>query len=852
MLDRKTQSLINTLYESHVPTNATKALLDPKKWWHVISLQEIRSLNKAYEKFLFAEPMIILESNGRILDRSKLWEQFLTLEDEKIYEARLVEQPAEPEEKKGFLSRAWGAVKKAAKSPLKALGGKRSFSRMGQSGREREEEFESLKISAQGVIGALNATVDNFKDYPNMDSNKEFQEMTIKALAAADEVIKKTQDPAAKAAAIEATKKWISYVLDQKLGDFYKKFEESSAHLDDLIVEAEGEDAQKPKKKGPGLAAKSGQSETMKGLKSNLAPLIAATIGGIAGAGALFLSSHPELFASEEATKALASGNEEEVTDTIMKKFGDCKVTEWSAQGSIDQTYECFFGRKPASSKDYIDFFKLFDKEGGDPRTGAEKFFDAAGIRKGGDPNNPVNPNYVLDRLAKMDPKKAFNMDGVGPMERWGGRAGIPVTIAGGLAKQLATTKVKRAIVKTILPAATTLAVSTGGAVAIGGLAAIAAAGLLSAAALKLIRMKGMSSSRAKFLDALIDKVGEFSEEQTNKAEEQKPGSADVVPNIVVNPATQDVTIPAPPGGNQDGTGGAKLGSDQGGGGGGQPGGPEEEGEEEDEKKGCDDATLREKLTAALSSVKFKSGGNAAVEKMIKAVSGKQPTDLEDLKKILNSNRAKPLKDATVTIFANSIADCYGFGEEGEEEDSGGGEGGPEGATGTTGPKLTGSDMKNIIDNVMDDMKNYRDRAKMSDGKDLKYRAVSRDVVTNLVKYLNDKGKLQYTEGDYNDDDGVIRKDIADSKSDEDFLRRIPPEYKSRMNNWNRSQPEVAADVNDMLGDNKLPLYMLANRRALLETLRLIRKHAKLLNESRRKNDAILLEKWQKMAGLSN
>ena len=130
-----------------------------------------------------------------------------------------------------------------------------------------------------------------------------------------------------------------------------------------------------------------------------------------------------------------------------------------------------------------------------------------------------------------------------------------------------------------------------------------------------------------------------------------------------------------------------------------------------------------------------------------------------------------------------------------------------------------------------------------------------------LFRSLNDKGKLQYIEGDYNtgDNSGEMvdiskTKDehTGEDRSDDDqFIGSIPPAYKGIIKTWKQRQPEVSNGIDDIIGDKLLPLYLLANRRALLETLKLIYKHAALLNEkTSRNNSTLVIEKWQRLAGL--
>lgn len=84
----------------------------------------------------------------------------------------------------------------------------------------------------------------------------------------------------------------------------------------------------------------------------------------------------------------------------------------------------------------------------------------------------------------------------------------------------------------------------------------------------------------------------------------------------------------------------------------------------------CSDDELKAKLTAVLQKVKFKTerGANLAIEKMMKGLSGKEPKTLEELKGILKNQFKKPLRDSTITLFANAIADCFDLSEDETEE----------------------------------------------------------------------------------------------------------------------------------------------------------------------------------------
>lgn len=797
MLDRKTHTLINTLYESRTPQKISRVLLDPKKWRKVLSLREIRGLNEAYAKFSFAEPMIILESGGKSLDRAKLWEQFLSLEDELIHEApaddRLAAAAGEEqgEKKKGFLSRAWDTVKKAAKAPLKLVAGTRSLSRMGKAGKARESEFEAMKDAKNEIadlIRAMNGNVDNFEEYPNNKSDKEFQEQTIRTLLLADKMIEDEKDPAVRAAMIDAAKKWISYVLDQKLGDFYKHFKEVSVTLGNHLHEED-----EANKKKSALSTRSGESETLKGLKSNLAPMILGALGAAGFAAAGILKAHPDLLGSD-SVEVISQGSPSQVEELVTQKLGDLKVTDWSAKGSASQVYEHMFGKKPTSSEDFMKLFKTFDPDGADPSKGAKNFFDAVGISNKGSQNS----EYVLDRLTKMNPDKAFDMPGVGQMERMGGRAGVGKIVTGLIVRQLK----KKAVSGIMTKVMTGAGISTVGAAATGAALAVGAGGILSALAVKALRIKGMKDSRAAFLDNLIDSVGS----KVRDLEAEAPTKIET--NIDIDSGKVDVK----PSTEEEGGGNA-----------------DDEDEEAEEKK-CSDEEIRAKLTNVLKFVKFKKGGAAAVEKMMRSLSSNTPSSLEDLKTILNKNRVKPLKDATITKFAAAIADCFDFdGEDEEVEETGGSD------------QSTNTVVNKIVDLVSDDLSKYRTEkeAQSGEGKDnLKLNTqISQDEIRKLVTLLRDNNKLNNS---FKNDVVTSVDSITD---DETFIKGINA---SAIEKYKSNDSLKSIDFEKQ----KLPLYLLANRGALLEVLRLINKHAKLLSESNRPSGKVIFERWQKMAGI--
>ena len=873
-MTRNDFALINALYASEMnKSRGGKPLLDEAKWRKILTKEEISSLNKAYTKFSLAEPMLVLESNSRS-SRQDLWEQFLFEEDKSAEDKSSADQKNKGEKKSGFLGKAWEKVKKGTKAVLGAGGltKKKSMSSMFNKA-DRAAEYEELVSGpASEVIKILNdETFQKSKEYPNMKSNEEFQKLTLDAFGKVDQYIQSQKDEALKAVLLKSVRKWVSWVLDEKLGDYFKHFEESAARLEDLIVEAEenkdektGDKPAEKKDRKYKLSSEKGESETLKGLKSNIAPAVAAALGtaGAVLAGAIF-SSKPEL-GEPESIETITQGDPKEVEELVDKTFGDIKITDWTAQGSVEQAAQQMFGKKLETSQDFVDFFKTIDPSGGgDASAGARAFYKAADIA---DQNGKtLNTDYVLDRLSKMDPKKAFNMPGVGPMERMGGRAGIPKLIKNFAVKTLTKKKIVNAIKTVVTAGGAVTSLGAGAATAVGVGLAAAATGLLSAIGLKLLRNKSLKKSRAAWLDALD--VG-IKQEEEKKATEGGEGSNAPPPQAVdVDPGTGKVTIDP-----------NKINKPEGGGGGDdkqppgpdgkptEPGGDEDEEDAEDEEMEgpkCTPEELKKKLDDAAKNTKYNDEAKVRiVGRVLKALQGATAESVDELTKLIKSKNPK-MKDATAAMFAKAVEDCFVDME--DEEEGGGDEGtkpgeppAPEEKPGEEEPekkveKLGSAEIKDITNDVWEDYRDYKGSVYAKTSAYDKMSSLTRDDISKLVNLLNDKGKLQHG-GDYNELDREKQKgeflQLDDKDADADFKKRVPPGYKGIFKTWRRSEPDMMDDVESLLSNNDLPLYLLANRRALREALKLIYKHAGILNEKKRRSGAVLIERWQKLAGV--
>ena len=268
----------------------------------------------------------------------------------------------------------------------------------------------------------------------------------------------------------------------------------------------------------------------------------------------------------------------------------------------------------------------------------------------------------------------------------------------------------------------------------------------------------------------------------------------------------------------------------------------------------CSSSELDTKILAALNKTKYNPSTYDRVKKRVldsvKGAPSVKNLDLDALKRMIKDKNPK-MRSGTIELFAKAVQPCFMSVDEEEKSETEKSEKKVE--------KLSNFEVKEIIDNVMKDMEAYTAAGK---GTDFKMISVDQDTIKKLVKLLNDKGKLDYSQ--YNDDAEIIKKDVESIKKskaainnnsekivvDDDFINSVP--NRNIIRNW-VNEPELAGALHDLLGDNKkLPLYLLANRRALAEAIGLIHKHARrlLIEKKRNAESKLLTERWQKLAGL--
>jgi len=731
-----TRSLVNEIYDLDKSSIPFRNLISKRKWSNHLSTNEIDQINEVWSKFVYSESFLS-ESAASSTPRIRRWEQFIKLEDEKGNYS-LTNEGIWDKIKSGA-GKVASAIGKGLKSVSRAVAGNRSLEKggslfgLGKKSKAQQAEYAKLEQDQKELLDILKAATS--KDYPNNRDVEEFKTQTMKAIGDAEAFIKTHEDPGVRAEMYKSVKKWISYLLDQKIGDHYKHFMENMSLAGAmLILEAEEE----KKEEEEALGMKKGSSESIKGLNSKVLPTVLKVLGGAGLAVAAgILATHPEIFSS--TAKAVVTDDVQTITTEVDKVVGPIEIKERFATKFVPEFIDglkakgdiVITGDPGHNSSDFLDFVaKNFGN--GDKKAGLTAFFDSVKMDTAGG----GNVDYILKRMAGgMDVQEAFKMPGSvgGAMERFGVAAGQPISIGGIVAKQLVNKVVKTTITRMV--GAGVLG-SAGLATAAAVAGAVGAGGLLSGFAISRLREKSKKDSRAAFLDDLMDKVGEI---------EQK----------------EEETSPVPP--------------------------PEPPPEEDDDRDRGEDE------------------GEAGP--------GPEPTPGPTPRPEPEAADEESQKDKKVE-------------------------------------KLGQDEVATIVDNVMKDLGTYMEEI------DADYNSeVPKDVVAKLVNLLNDKGKLKFSE--YNRDDKTI-KDImstagqekSKAQQDNKFLKNIPPAYKAIPNQWKRKQPDLSADISDILGDKILPMHMLALRRALSESLlKSIFKHARIIYENIERNN-LILERWNKLAGL--
>jgi DNA-binding ferritin-like protein (Dps family) len=836
--------LVSNLYESFGKSSVARRarLINREKWNLSIPLSDINRINEAYRKFIFSESLLLISEQSNTVPRARLFEQFLQLEDlQNSLNSKVIKRP---------LLELWDDIKKGAKKALRWAKGETrkthrggSFLGMGSKSKAQEKQFERLKAEQGNLMAILEKETTKINsDYPNNESYTEFVDSTLKALQAASDFIGENgKTPDERAAMFKALKQWISYLMDQKVSDKYKRVtgakegevvadkkdalkkkkaagSEEIPHLnsaneifsryEELIFEAAAED-------GDSLATKKNESEEWKELNNKTIPAILNVLGkaGIAVGAvtglAQFIAAHWALIAGwlfqEPPT--------EEEYKRLTKTTEDVTLGGEGHQYMHDQVGKYLkFDPASTSREEFVD---MLTKQYGSLEKGVDKMLDVSKVDTSTSNNHDFLMKVLTDQEHAGDSVKDIMDIGktasgqhswLESMKNGPGKAGT--WTAARVVWKLITDKRIREGAIAVIPAA----IANLAAIPVAAAAGLAVTGVLSLVAGKWVkrsRENAMKSSRIQYLNDLFDDV-----ETMEKGEDAGP-----IPTPPPVPP-QPVPLPPPP-------------------------------EPEPEEENCSPEEMKKKLLDALKKTKYKSDMHEKIaDGIVAALKDKEIKNIDDIVNAIKTKYRK-MKPATEKMLADAIADCFGLSGTGEEE--------PEEEEDKAEEKevknISGGEVASMVDNVMKDLNMYKEKV------DGKYRTdISRDKVEELIKYLNSKGKLSFD--NYNSDDSTITGIMdkikgppnglpkSPEQKDDMFMKNIPPAYKSIPDQWVRKQGDIAADVSKILGGNSLPMNMLALRRGLVETItKSIFKHARILHENKR-NDVLIIARWNRLAGI--
>ena len=835
--------LASNLYESFGKNSSTSRakLIDREKWNLSIPLSDINRINEAYRKFIFSESLLLISEQKRTVPRARLFEQFLQLEDlQSSLNSKTTKRP---------LLELWDDIKKGAKKALRWAKGETrtttrggSFLGMGGTSKAQERQFERLKAEQGNLMSIVEKETTGINsDYPNNESYSEFVESTLKALQAASDYIEKNgKTPDERAAMLKALKQWVSYLMDQKVSDKYKRVtgakegekvtdkkdalkknkgsggskdqpipvlnsaNEIFARYEDLIFEAEEKDEDS-------LGTKKDQSEEWKSMKSTFIEklldflgTVGIVTGAVTGLGALIAAYWEEI-----AGWLFKGPPTEEEFKRVIKTTEDVEVHG----GYIHDEAGEMFGFNPDSTS-REDFADILKKKYGSLDKGVTEFMKDAKLDPtvAGEKDNRAFLMKVLtdkEHAGKSVKDIMFIGKTASGATSWlqsmgGGKTWTATQIVW----KLVTVKRLREGAIAFMPAAITGLAAVG----IQTAAALVVTGILSklgARWVKRSREDALKSSRIQYLNDLFDDI-----EAMEKGEDAGP-----TPEPPPVPP-QPVPLPPPP-------------------------------EPEPEEENCSPEEMKKKLLDALKKTKYKSDMHEKIaDGIVTALKDKEIKNIDDIVNAIKTKYRK-MKPATEKMLADAIADCFGLSGTGEEE--------PEEEEDKAEEKevknISGGEVASMVDNVMKDLNMYKEKI------DGKYRTdISRDKIEDLIKYLNSKGKLSFD--NYNSDDSTITGIMdkvkgppngapkSPEQKDDMFMKNIPPAYKSIPDQWVRKQGDISADVSKILGGNSLPMNMLALRRALVEAItKSILKHARILQENKQR-DKLIVERWNKLAGI--
>ena len=388
-------------------------------------------------------------------------------------------------------------------------------------------EAAIAKAAEKGFGNFKNNIEKDYPEFPNMESKEDFMNALQDMGAVYDSldaaVQKGTLDPVSANALVEALREYVSFLLDYKLADSYKHFNEGQENEEDLD-EAVGavastkaptrrtpnrtgtaggggapEDPDTPKGKFTKRGAQGGavDSATLKGLASNKLPAILGLTGAAATLAGLLVQTPwaIALLTKAKAGGTAAAGPVKTLTTSLTPQSGEGFT---QMLGRITQGNPAHFSPSTAPA----DLFKAMSDIGVNPNNPTELFqlgvdpaaYKAAIASKAG----------TIGQMFPAANKALFLSKGASAVATLTTSLGA-VTAGGGAA-----------------------AVTAGTMAAAGTLATTLGIGLVAAgAAVKLIRMKGQKSSRAQLLQDLSKELQPFEVPNALKAIDPETPSAE-------------------------------------------------------------------------------------------------------------------------------------------------------------------------------------------------------------------------------------------------------------------------------------------------------------------------------------
>jgi len=387
---------------------------------------------------------------------------------------------------------------------------------------EREKMQNQIQAimdnEAEGFLRALNTDIENNNpEFPNNERKEDFLTTVLSISAVYDSIIAATQrgnNPVTPEQAneyIENLRKYVNYMMSYKLNrSVYSVVNENYDESEDIHlgeasiadVNADGGLSSDSVKRALARdrSARGGMSgedeygsEVMTGLKSNRLPIVLASIG--AGLGVLGWVAQTEWL--KEILEFLFNKKEvvgyKNIYQTIVNKLAFNVDSGDGFTQTVNKTLGLTLG--PNTTTDQ--FLSLMKQKGFGST--AEEI-----VRNYGIGGLSPNPRFVGDAALALNQKGALLKDVFEGITH--GKAGTLMAVNPGpfLARQIATKVVKAAIIKTT---------TTGTAMALGLAAAgpyLLAAGIAlvgTGALVKLMRMKGQTSSRAATLNSLLQSL---------------------------------------------------------------------------------------------------------------------------------------------------------------------------------------------------------------------------------------------------------------------------------------------------------------------------------------------------------